>query len=111
VSIELLERTTIAINRRRFLKRAVTAVFGIFAGLAVGVPAALAANCTAPAGDCRSSGSLCNGINCGGTQYISCQGVHGYCGEHSCWTSGSGTCCDCYCCTYYGSCFVCYCYG
>ena len=93
---KLLEWTTIRVDRRRFVHRVTTLTFGIFAGLAAGVPeVAYAGDCTRP---------LCSPCNCSGTQCVSCGGTYcqnsppGGCQDNRrCWFSGTHECCDCDC--------------
>lgn len=113
---ELLKWTGVQISRRKFLKRATGATFGVFAGLSVGVPKALAvACCSGPNGQGWCGSLICgSGHQCiSHTNYASCDYAPGWCTPvTACWTSHycSGTCCDCYCCEYNGTCFYCYCH-
>jgi hypothetical protein len=108
----LLRRGAIGINRRRFLKRGLSGLFAVFAGLAAASPPiALAAPCVGPmqTGSCGSCN--CNGRRCRGGCGASCQSVVGFCGASACWSAGGGrSCCDCQCrAGSFG--YYCYCYG
>lgn len=113
---EIIKWTSQRISRRRFLRTGAAGAFATMAGLSVGVPKALASTCcTGPYGSGYCGSILCTyGHNCQSqTPNATCQYVYGFCPSGTpCWSSYScsGTCCDCYCCTYYGSCFYCYCH-
>ena len=109
---QLLRWQTLRVSRSRFLTKAATGTFGLFAGLAVGVPRALATDCCdAPSGSC--GGVLCTSFACHShTPDVTCQGIDFLCGGGNCWSSScGGTCCDCQCCQTSGPCWYCYCYG
>jgi hypothetical protein len=112
---ELIAWTSTEITRRRFLRRASVATFGALAGLSVGVPRALAANCcTGPYGTGYCGSDFCTGHTChshivGAT----CDLTTAFCpGGSGCWTSFgcSGTCCDCHCGDRTGGSWYCYCH-
>jgi hypothetical protein len=96
---ELLRWTAVRINRRSMLKRTLGLTFGLFGGLAAGVPQiAWADTCTGPFGSghcdpCNCSGHTC--VTCGSAL---CQVTTCCCGTQSgCWSSSGATCCDCQC--------------
>lgn len=106
------------INRRTFLRRAATTVFGVVAGMSVGVPRALAAFPCGGLPNCRSTSSvLCRGSTCAGDgTYSKCSPYNTGCSSagHWCWSSGGGKCCDCTCSYYsagHGRTIHCICYG
>lgn len=108
---EALKRGAVRMSRRTFLGRALAAVFGVFAGLSVGVPAVQAAGCTGPYGSGYCGSTLCNGYRCGDSYYTSCGYVSGFCPSgRACWRSGAHTCCDCRCISS-GYVTYCYCHG
>lgn len=110
---EVIKRAGIRTSRRTFLGRALAAIFGVFAGLSVGVPAVQAGSCSGPFGSGYCGSSLCNGYRCGSSYYTSCGAVSGYgCPSGgACWnTSGGHRCCDCRCVSS-GYVTYCYCHG
>jgi hypothetical protein len=108
---EALKQGSIRFSRRTFLGRALAAIFGVFAGLSVGVPRVMAAGCSGPYGTGYCGRSLCRGYRCSNSYYTSCGYVRGFCRPGSaCWSSGGGTCCDCQCYNVGGGAtFYCYC--
>lgn len=113
---EFVTWTAKKFSRRKFVQRAAAASFGIFSGLAIGVPKAFAYPCcTGPNGTGNCGSGFCNGHACHSNDPgVSCVNITGYCPSGSpCWTTDicvSGTCCDCQCCES-GTCWYCYCYG
>ena len=112
----LVRMSAVRLTRNRLLRRAAGGAFGLYAGLAVGVPKALAtACCTGPNGTGQCGATLCTGHACHSHDPdITCHTVLGFCpGGTGCWSSGScsGTCCDCQCCDSTGACAYCYCFG
>jgi hypothetical protein len=95
---EFLHWTATQLNRRTFLKRTLGGAFAVAAGAAVRAPVAVAGGCSGPNGTGACAPYLCNGPNCTSGQGITCTNITGFCpGGGSCWTSGSTTCCDCFC--------------
>lgn len=98
----LLQRAAIGINRRRFLERSTTAVFGVLAGTALRPSNALASHtqciypCVGPYQSTYCGAVYCNGVGCG----TNCSYVSGFCvGTAACWSYGHNgkVCCDCRC--------------
>jgi hypothetical protein len=112
---QLLMTTAIQTNRRTFLRNAAVVTFGTFAAWSVGERQAFAAQCILPCTGPQGTGSCgthCSGHTCKGDFYTSCHSVSGFCKTGTaCWSYGSGSCCDCRCCDYYGHCWYCYCKG
>jgi hypothetical protein len=108
---EMIKQASVRINRRTFLGRALAAVFGVFAGLSVGVPAVQAGPCSGPHGSGYCGSGPCAGSRCGSTNKINCRYLYGYCDADACWRSGAHRCCDCRCATITGYVFDCYCHG
>lgn len=109
---EVLKQGAVRVSRRTFLGRALAAIFGVFAGLSVGVPAVQALGCTGPFGSGYCGSTLCNGHRCGDSYYTAC-GYYYHCdnsGNTACWSSGAHTCCDCRCVSS-GTVTYCYCHG
>ena len=110
---EVLKQGAVRMSRRNFLGRALAAIFGVFAGLTVGVPAVRAAACVGPYGTGYCGNALCSGTynaTCSGSFYTSCGKAYGFCGNGiACWGSGYSRCCDCRCVNSNGSTFYCYC--
>lgn len=111
---QLVRWSTIALNRRQFVARALAAAFAASLAAVANVTPALAYSCP---GCC--TGTCCNGANCSGSACTSDQtydcsldySVHSVSG---CWTSHlgcPGQCCDCDCCHNHGSCIFCVCYN
>ena len=95
---KMLHWGAVRLSRRRLLNRTTTLAFGLFAGLAAGVPQ------VAYAGGC--SGTACSGCNCNGATHdcqacgsTACQNAPaGSCIENQyCWSSSGHLCCDCDC--------------
>lgn len=107
---EALKQGAVRTSRRTFLGRALAAVFGVFAGLSVGVPAVQAAGCSGPYGSGYCGSTLCNGSRCRSSYYTSCGYVSGFCDADACWSSGAHRCCDCRCVSS-GYVTYCYCHG
>jgi len=107
---DVLARGAMAINRRRFLGRALAGTFAVLAGAAAGrTERAWAISCTAPNGACPSAG--CNGYRCRDSSGLTCNYRVGACAENrACWCGGGHCCCDCRCCTL-SACTSCYCHG
>lgn len=106
---EALKRGAIRINRARFLRGALASIFGVFAGLTVGVPRVEASACY---GLNRCPPGACWGYRCASSPDYTCL-YSRTCDNNStpaCWRSGNHTCCDCACATY-GYSFYCYCHG
>jgi hypothetical protein len=109
---EALKQGAIKTSRRTFIGRAMVAVFGMFAGLSVGVPAVQAAPCSGPYGSGYCGSGPCAGSRCSTGSGSVCRYVNGFCDADACWNSGGTRCCDCVCTagpsgyTYY-----CYCAG
>jgi hypothetical protein len=93
----LLQWGTVRLNRRKFVQRSLAATFGLFAGLSVGVPRALADPICVGHPGCDPC--LCDGLgHCKSGCGAACQACPSCCGTQSgCWTSGADTCCDCAC--------------
>jgi hypothetical protein len=108
----LLLWTATRINRRGFLRRATALTFGIFSGIAAGIPeVALASGCfTGSFPLCPSQ--FCSGSTCRSSGTTACRYTSCCCGNgRPCWTSGSHKCCDCLCTTASGKDFKCICHG
>lgn len=115
---EVFPWLTRQINRRTILRRTAATAFGVFAGVAVGVPYAEAAIPCGPSPDCRSySSQFCSGHNCvcGTSPYFCCTKWNSGCSSagNYCWYSGGKKCCDCTCNVYSagGHTYHCICYG
>lgn len=112
---EVTKWGAVRMSRRSFLGRALAAIFGVFAGLSVGVPAVQASSCVGPYGTGYCGNALCSGTynaRCtshqSGGSYTSCGYVAGFCSSTSaCWGSGYSRCCDCSC---YSNGYHWYCY-
>lgn len=101
----LLQWGAIHISRRKFLRRAAAGVFGVTAGLAVGLPHAIAeAPCSGANGASQCDPCLCSSNGqCRSGCGAACQNTGG-CGSGSCggashcWCGLDGkACCDCAC--------------
>lgn len=93
---QMLHWTSSHLTRRRFVKRVAATTFGLFAGLAAGIPE------IAYAGAC--GGMACAGCNCSGFDCVACGSTAcqnrapGACTENQrCWQSSGHYCCDCVC--------------
>jgi hypothetical protein len=111
---ELLQRSAIHLNRRRFLGGAAAATFAALAGASVArAPIAMAGGCTGPNGTGPCASVRCrSGRGCNSTSTVGCYKVTGFCPTGTpCWSSAGHTCCDCRCQIYStGYSFYCYCH-
>lgn len=94
----MVKWSAVRLSRKRFLSRITSLTFGLFAGLAAGVPqVAYADGCAGSAcGSCNCNQSTHDCVSCG---YLLCQNAPaGSCAENQrCWSSGGHLCCDCDC--------------
>ena len=101
---EFVTWTGKSLSRKAFLRRSATVTFGLFAGLAVGVPKAFAYPCcTGPYGSGRCAAEFCTAYACHSHDPdTTCYNAYGFCRQGSnCWTTdicaNGSTCCDCHC--------------
>ncbi len=108
-----LLRLTLLVDRRRFLRQSLVAIFGAVAAATVGKVAVFAdLCCSGPFGTGNCGSDCCAGSACGSCGATSCSYWYGV-WSGACWHSDScgGTCCDCYCCAGPFGCGYCYCWG
>lgn len=111
---EALKQGAVRTSRRTFLGRALATIFGVFAGLSVGVPRVEALGCIGPNGSGYCGSGPCAGYRCSSGGGVYCRNVSGFCDNDStpaCWNSGAHRCCDCRCSASNGYTFYCYCHG